>query len=229
MPASRETCVLGYAETFGPEIHRATGVRECGDEGVIPLRERDPFPVGRRNDLHRVVGLEVHLLLAARQVDAGEHELLAAALAEEDSRAGAIELRLEAAFAHELRRAAAVSRHDVEARVLAEGAAANRVAARGAVDHELPVRRERRLGVVAGLRDDVLARSTAGRADVDAARIGVAPRDVHDLLRVRATTRDGTRTPDCSVKPLRARPSAAAARRRGPARRRRRPIHRARR
>ena len=174
----------GIRRHLGAEIHRATRVRECCDKGVVPLRERDPLPVRRRNDLHGVVGLEVDLLLAAHQVDAGEHELLAAALAKEDSRAGAVELRLEAALAHELRRAAAVGRHDVEAGVLTEGAPANDVAAGGAVDHELPVRRERGLGVVAWLGDDVPARSAAGRADVKATRISIAPRGVHDLLRV---------------------------------------------
>ena len=121
------------------------------------------LPSGDRRVLRRVVAAHVHDLVAARQrrvagrhADAEQRELLVAGLADEDARAGVVELRLGAAVAHE-HRLAACGRHDVDAGVVAEVRPARLIAA-GVPEHDrLAVRRKRRLGVVPGLRDDVAA------------------------------------------------------------------------
>ena len=78
-------------------------------------------------------------LVAARQIDAHQRELLAPPLAKVDALACVVELRLGAALAHEAGRLGPVRRDDINSRVLAKRLASLVVAAHGAKDDERAV------------------------------------------------------------------------------------------
>ena len=65
-PASCETRAVGYPRSSGPD-RWPSGVREWRDERVPALREGHPLAVGRRHDLRRILRLEMHYIVAARQ------------------------------------------------------------------------------------------------------------------------------------------------------------------
>ena len=72
--------------------------------GAEAFLEGHPLVVGRRHDLDRVLGLDVDDLVAAVEGHAAQHGLIAAAIAEEDARAIAVEERLLAVIGDLLRR-----------------------------------------------------------------------------------------------------------------------------
>ena len=138
----------------GSDVHRTARPREGRNERPEPLFERDPFAVGRRRVLCRVVAANVldlvasgHRTIGRRHPDAEEHELLVPDVAQIDARAGVVELRRRAAVPHE-QRLAAGRRHDVDAGLVPEVRAAYLVAADVPEHDHLPVGRKRRLRVV---------------------------------------------------------------------------------